>query len=147
MNEKILKATHGSEDHPLRIGEVEIPCYVLEDGTRVLTQGGFTGALGMARGGSMIAGMNRLELFVSRKAINPFISNQIAERIGNPIQFMTPAGVRAHGFDANLLAELCEAVLKAREAGVLQQQQMGIAAKCEILVRGFARVGSVALVD
>ena len=42
------------------IGDVEIPCYVLEDGRRVLTQGGFTGALGMARGGSMIAGMNHL---------------------------------------------------------------------------------------
>jgi hypothetical protein len=34
---------------------------------------GFTGALGMARGGSMVAGMNRLQLFVSRKGINSFI--------------------------------------------------------------------------
>src|SRR3954447_17260583 len=30
----VLQATHGSPDHPLKIGEVEIPCYVLEDGTR-----------------------------------------------------------------------------------------------------------------
>ena len=25
------KATHGSLDHPLKIGDLEIPCYVLED--------------------------------------------------------------------------------------------------------------------
>jgi hypothetical protein len=144
---KMLKATHGSSNHPLKIGDAELPCFVLEDGTRVLSQGGFSGALGMARGGSMIAGMNRLELFVSRKSVNPFISNEIAERFANPIAFITPEGARANGFEATLLHDLCEAVLKAREAGALQKQQLGIAAKCEILVRGFARVGIVALVD
>jgi hypothetical protein len=144
---KILKATHGSENHPLRIGDAQIPCYVLEDGTRVLTQAGFTSSLGMARGGSMIAGMNRLELFVSRKGVNPYISNELVERISNPIPFVTPEGIRAIGFEATLLADICEGVLKAREAGALQTQQLGIAAKCEVLVRGFARVGIVALVD
>lgn len=143
----LLKATHGSEDHPLIIGDMSIPCYVLENGTRVLSQAGFTGALGMARGGSMIAGMNRLELFVSRKGISSFVSSELVERISNPIPFITPEGVRAHGFEATLLADICEAVLKAREAGALQTQQLGIAAKCEILVRGFARVGIIALVD
>lgn len=144
---KPAQATHGSEDHPLTIGDIEIPCYVLENDIRVLTQGGFTSAVGMARGGSMIAGMNRLQLFVGRKGISPFISNELVERIANPIPFFTPTGGRAYGFEATLLADVCEAVLKAREAGALQMQQRGIAAKCEILVRGFARVGIIALVD
>lgn len=144
---KVLKATHGSADHPLVIGDVQIPCFVLEDGTRVLTQGGFSGALGMAIGGSMIAGMNRLQLFVSRSRINAFVTKDLADRFANPIRFTPPDGGRAYGFEATLLADLCEAVLKAREAGILQKQQEGIAAKCELLVRGFARVGIVALVD
>lgn len=144
---KMLKATHGDAGHPLKIGDAELPCYVLEDGTRVLTQGGFTGALGMARGGSMIAGMNRLQLFASRKSINPYISNELAQRFANPIDFITSEGNRAKGFEATLLHDICEAVLKARQAGGLQKQQLGIATKCEILVRGFARVGIVALVD
>jgi hypothetical protein len=144
---KPARATHGSEDHPLIIGDIAIPCFVLENDIRVLTQGGFTGALGMARGGSMVAGMNRLQLFVSRKGIKSFIPKDLVERIANPIPFITPTGVRAHGFEATLLADVCEAVLKAREAGALQAQQLGIAAKCEILVRGFARVGIIALVD
>ncbi len=147
IGKKVLRATHGSTDHPLRIGEAQIPCFVLEDGTRVLTQIGFTSAIGMARGGSMIAGLNRLELFVSKGRINRFLDNELVERFGKPIPFITPGGTRANGFEATLLADLCEAVLKAREAGELQKQQLGIAAKCEILVRGFARVGIVALVD
>ena len=140
-------ATHGSVEHPLRIGDIEIPCYVLKDGTRVITQNGFTEALGMARGGSMVAGMNRLELFVSRGRINRYTTNELVEQFAAPISFLTTEGNRANGFEATLLADLCEAVLQAREAGVLQNQQLGIAARCELLVRGFARVGIVALVD
>jgi len=144
---KILRATHGSADRPLVIGDFEIPCYVLEDGTRVLSQGGMTEALGMAAGGSMVAGMNRLELFVSRPRINPFISKEVFDRIANPIPFAPADGFRASGFEATLLPDICEAVLKARSAGKLQTQQLGIANRCELLVRGFARVGIIALVD
>ena len=38
MSDKPLKAKYGSVDKPLKIGDIEIPCYVLEDGTRILTQ-------------------------------------------------------------------------------------------------------------
>ncbi|GBR19907.1 P63C domain-containing protein [Asaia spathodeae] len=144
---RLVKATHGSTEHPLVIGDIQIPCFVLEDGRRVLTQGGFTDALGLARGGSMVAGMNRLELFVSRKKINPYINSALAERFSNPIEFITPSGYKALGFEAEALHDLCEAVLSARAAGVLQTQQLDIAFQCEILVRGFARVGIIALVD
>jgi hypothetical protein len=50
----ILRATHGSPDHPLRIGDIEIPCYVLEDGTRVLSQRGLQTGIGMSTGGRKI---------------------------------------------------------------------------------------------
>jgi len=39
------------------------------------------------------------------------------------------------------------AVLEARRAGELQKQQEHIAVQCEILLRGFARVGIIALID
>src|SRR5271165_5724398 len=47
LNEVPL-ATHGSPDRPLRIGAVEIPCFVLADGRRVLVQRHMIGALGMS---------------------------------------------------------------------------------------------------
>lgn len=141
------RAICGSQDRPLRIGEVSIPCYVLKDETRVLTASGMSEALGLARGGSMIAGMNRLELFVSRKLIKPFISNDLSERIRSPIVFLTPTGAKAYGYSAEIIVELCESILSARQAGVLQKQQLGIAQQSEILTRGLARVGIVGLVD
>jgi hypothetical protein len=145
--ETLPQAVCGSHDRPLRIGEISIPCYVLEDETRVLTVAGISDGLGLARGGSMVAGMNRLELFVARDRINPFISNELTERIHSPIVFVTPTGGKAYGYPAEVLVELCEAVLSARQAGVLQKQQLRFAAQCELVTRGLARVGIVGLVD
>ena len=45
--EKMHKATYGSPNKPLKIKDLEIPCYVLEDGTRVLVQSGMLKVIGM----------------------------------------------------------------------------------------------------
>lgn len=140
-------ATHGKDDHPLKIGEIEIPCYVLEDGRRVLAQRGMVTALGMSRGGSSKGGGDRLANFIGGKAIEPFINNELKCVINSPIQFVTPAGMIANAYDAQILADICEAVLKSREEKMLQSQQFHIAHQCEVLMRGFARVGIIALVD
>lgn len=142
------KATHGSSEHPLRIGNVEIPCYVLEDGRRVLSLGGMTKALGMSIGSAGGGEGDRLTSFASGKAISPFISNDLSSRMKTPIRFQAPTGgSAATGYEATILADLCEAVLEARQADALRPQQAHIAHQCEILLRGFARVGIIALVD
>ena len=145
--EALPRAIFGADDRPLCIGEMRIPCYVLDDERRVLTLSGMQEALAMARGGSMVPGMNRLELFASRERIKPFVSSSLGERIHSPIIFFTPSGQRAYGYDAEVLVELCEAVLSARATGSLQKQQLPIAQQCELIMRGLARVGIVALVD
>jgi hypothetical protein len=62
--------------------------------------------------------------------------------------FRFPGGGRtAYGFEATILADICDAVLAARKLGMLMPQQQHIADQCEMLVRGFARVGIIALVD
>lgn len=145
---KPLKATHGSADHPLRIGDAEIPCYVLEDGRRVLSLGGMVKALGMAPGSAGGGEGDRLASFAAGKSIFPFISNDLATMIKSPVRFQAPTGgTLATGYEATILADLCDAVLAARKAGALHRQQEHIAQQCEILVRGFARVGIIALVD
>ncbi|WP_414449064.1 P63C domain-containing protein [Burkholderia sp. 22PA0099] len=146
-NKALPKATHGSADHPLKIGDVEIPCYVLEDGTRVLSQRGMVAGLGMTYGSGQ-GGADRLTGFAGGKAISPFINNEMMALIQHPIRFAhSGGGGVANGYPATLLADICDAVLAARAAGSLQKQQEHIAAQCEILVRGFARVGIIALVD
>jgi hypothetical protein len=46
----IQKVAYGSENHPLKIGDLEIQAYVLEDNTRVLSQAGVNKALGRPEG-------------------------------------------------------------------------------------------------
>jgi P63C domain len=143
----LRRAVCGSQDEPVNVGGIEIPCYVLDDETRLLTVGGVSDGIGLARGGSMIAGMNRLELFISRNRIKPYVSNELAERIHSPIIFITPTGNKAYGYNAEILVELCEIILRARQDNVLQSQQMRIAQQCELLMRGLARLGIIGLVD
>lgn len=141
------RAVYGADDRPLVIGDMVLPCFVLDDERRVLTAGGMQQAMRIAAGGSMVKGMSRLELFASGKIISPFISSDLADRVRNPIIFLTPTGQKAYGYEAEVLVELCEAVLAARAEGKLQGQQRPIAQQCELIIRGLARVGIVALVD
>ena len=136
-----LKVIAGAPDSPLVIGDIEIPCYVLEDETRVLVQRGMAGAMGMSADSGA-----RIARFTSSKVIKPYISSNLKVVIDNPVKFLTPGGI-AHGYPATLLVDLCNAVLSAREAGILQHQQLHIARQCEVLIRGLASVGIIALVD
>ncbi|CAO4183164.1 hypothetical protein [Methylorubrum extorquens] len=140
-------AEFGSNDRPVRIGDMEMPCFVLGDERRILSATGMQASLGIAAGGSMKAGMSRLELFASGKLISPFISSGLADRVRNPTHFRTPNGNLAYGYEAETLVMLCEAVLTARHDDALQPQQYAIAHRCELIMRGLARVGIVALVD
>lgn len=150
------KATHGSENHPLAIGDVRIPCYVLEDGRRVLTRAGLQTGIGMSASGAIKAGEHRLALFVQGLAeraatADPSFSercNALATQLANPIRFKPKAVNSAWlGYEATILADLCDVILAARAGGHLTHLQDHFAVQAEILVRGFARVGIIALVD
>lgn len=144
--ERLVQATHGSPDRPLRIGQIEIPAYVLEDGRRVLAQKGMITALGMSPGGSS-HGQDRMVKFATQDRLKAFTSDKLKPGTLTPIEFRTPDGRRMLGYEATLLADICDAVLEARKHGALTEKQQHVAAQCEILVRGFARVGIIALVD
>ena len=145
MTDILLRATHGSPDRPLKIGEIDIPCYVLEDGTRVISGRGMQTALGLGqRHGAL------LKSFLSKINLKPFINQELAMALSEPVRFIRPGrgGKLAVGFEATVLADICDALLVARKEGdVLTPKQLVIAAQCEILTRAFAKVGIIALVD
>lgn len=148
-NRKLPRATHGSIEHPLTLGDVEIPCYVLEDGTRVLSLTGLINGLGISSG-STRTGDARIVQFVESELIKPYSKTDLAANLRSPIKFIPPHGGRsAYGYPATLLADICEAVLAARtaHASSMTANQAAVARQCEVLVRGFARVGIIALVD
>lgn len=63
-----------------------------------------------------------------------------------PIKFLQGKTIQT-GYDATALPLICDIWLKARDAGALQKQQLGKAKRAEILMRGLAHIGIVALVD
>ena len=83
VQEKILKAKYGSEKTPLQLGSLEIPCYVLEDGTRVFSGRGIHKVLtGESKSGSW------LSRFIKRSDLLDYFcarDNDIISRIENPI--------------------------------------------------------------
>lgn len=139
------KATHMGL---LKIGEAEIPCAVLSDGTRLLTQAGFLQALGRSskpKGRSQQV-TDGLPPFLATKSLKPLINEDILTSTV-PIAFITPTGGKALGFKADLLPRVCDLFLEARTLGLLTTQQQPLADQSEILVRALAKVGIVALVD
>jgi len=143
----VPKATHGAPDHPLKIpGLPDIPCYVLDDKRRVLVQRGMMDALDMKQGTAGRGGGDRLARFLATKSISHFVPNNLRDVIIEPIRFNVN-GTMAYGYEATILADICGAVLDARRLGKLNYQQDHIAERCEMLLRGFAKVGIIALVD
>ena len=141
------RAVCGGAEHPLKIGDIEIPCFVLDDGRRVIHQRGMVSALGMSRGGSSRGGGDRLAHFVGQKTLEPFVSNALVEVTRSPLLFRTERGAQAYGYEATVLAEICEAIVTAADEGKLSSQQEHIGAKARLLLKAFARVGIIALVD
>lgn len=132
----------------LHIGGMNIPCYVLDDGTRVISGRGMQEALKMvdeAEEGKKNSG-SRLTRYLEQKSIKPFIYKDKDYDHFNPILCFR-GDKRINGYEATVLADICEGFLDARKNIVLSPRQKIIAEQCEILIRGFARVGIVALVD
>ncbi|MCY3791019.1 MAG: P63C domain-containing protein [Gemmatimonadetes bacterium] len=145
--DKPLKVIAGAPDRPLVIGDIEIPCYVLEDETRVLSQRGLQSGIGMSTGGAS-AGAHRIAKFVGSLESKGIAIKDLTARSSSPIEFQPPGGGRtAYAYPAALLVDICKAVLLARDAGILTKQQEHIAKRCDILIRGLATVGVIALVD
>lgn len=145
---KTLETIAGASDRPLKIGDIEIPCYVLEDETRVVSQRGLQSGVGLSLGGSKQIGAPRMAEFIGLLEKKGIDTNNLAARLASPIEFQPPGGGRtAYGYEATVLADVCDAVAAARSARILQPQQKHIADRCDVLMRGFARIGIIAMVD
>jgi hypothetical protein len=122
-----------------------IPCYVLEDGTRVLSGSAMQNALKLQEDSDNKSG-TRLARYLGQKSLEPFIYKGKEPGHFDPIECYR-GDQKINGYEATVLADICESFLDARNEIKLSSRQTLIAEQCEILIRGFARVGIVALVD
>ena len=133
-------ATHEGD---LQIGDQRIACAVLEDGTRVINQGTLLATLGRnTRPKTSDAGP-----VVFAANLRPFISPELEEGLRDTVVYRTHTGARSVGYRAELLPAICEVYLDARAEEKLFYNQQRAARAAEILLRGLARVGIIALVD
>jgi hypothetical protein len=140
-------AKFGAPDRPLRLGRIEIPCYVLDDGRRVLVQRGLQGGLGMSEGGGKGGARKIVELLESlaEKGID---INGLTARANSPIKFVPPHGGKAaDGYEATILPDLCAVFIEAGRRDVLGKRSAHLAERAALLQHSFATVGIIALVD
>jgi P63C domain len=142
-------ALYGSPEKPLRIGDIEIPCYVLSDGRRVFVQLGLQLGIGFSRSGGK-GGSRRLVDFMGSLERKGIDTKDLSARANSPIKFTIQAGLgltRAHGYDATILPDICAVVIEADQRGKLEARQKHLAQRCAVLQHGFATIGIIALVD
>ena len=147
-NADVPKATHSGE---LLIGDRVIPCAVLEDQTRVLTQRGFSVALGRNQNPNK-GSIAELPVFISAANLKPFIDEDLL-RSSEPVKFKMAEGSGgiggniALGYQAELLPAVCNVYLKAQQALKLKKSQEHVAEMARIVLNAMATVGIIALVD
>lgn len=139
-----------THDGVLQIGPMSIQCSVLSDETRVLSVTAVSRLFASKRKGRRHGDGSSLQLppFLDSQNIKPFLPEDLLRPLARPILYKSKQGGRtAFGYEATLLPQICEVILDAHKQGVLRSTQQPLADAAETLLRGFARVGIVALVD
>lgn len=146
-----------SHTGPLRIADIEFEAAVVRDGeriVRVVSETKFMEAMGMYRSGALSTRRQRdktgaqTPLFLAHKNLKPFIDKHLGGVHYEPFKYITTSsGKVAHGILDEVIPKVCEVWIDADRAGVLGERQKLIAAKADILLRGFAHVGIRALID
>jgi len=133
----------------LKIGDREIPCSVLDNGLRVFSARGVSRVVGSRSKGSKSRaddGAPQLPPFLASSAVRPFIPDDLLAPLISPIQFRPLHGGRtAYGYEATVLPRICEVILDATRGNAIRTATL--AETAEVLLRGFAQVGIIALVD
>jgi len=88
----------------------------------------------------------------NNRVLSKYLGEELCEQILSPKQFeggYSPTkGPISTGYEATVLVNVCDAILKARRAGALKtEQEKRYAEYCEMVVRAFAKVGIIALID
>lgn len=140
-----MKATHEGK---LNIGDIELNCAVLNDGTRVITKSAVFKAFGRTKRGRIKGEIRvpNMPAFIDANNLQPFVGEDL-KGVLNQIDYIDKNGGEASGYNASILPLMCKMYLDARQAKALKTQQQSLARASEILLLGLSRIGIIALVD
>lgn len=146
----------------IKLGEFELPCYVLNDGARVLSQ---REVVKLISGGRSSGDLGQ---YLSAKSIQPYLpekfqikDNLLEINTGSTLEktdkispinksnalIFNVGSHRVNGIIASDIVDICNAYLRARQDGALQPNQGKIAEQCEIFISACAKTGIDAIID
>jgi len=140
---EVFEATHRGY---LNVAGVKIPCAVLKNGKRVISQTGLFTTFDRPRKGEKR--QEGLPSIIGAANLLPFVTDELRQKCG-AIHYFHTNGTIAVGHDADLIPLVCSLYLDANKAepSVLKDSQMKLVERSEILLRSLARVGIAGLID
>ncbi len=129
---------------------IDVECYVLNDEskTAVISQRGMGVALGFSQQGG-----GRLTRFIKGKAITPYLGLELKDKLENPLVFQgivtvsgTPSNKKLHGFNVDMLIDICKAIVSAEGDGKLTVKQANLARQSHTILNASAKAGIRGLV-
>lgn len=126
----------------LKIGDVELDCYVLADRRRLIHKRAMAKALGMKSEGG-----NVFTRAMSRKSLGSALPEDLKQKLASPVVFISVNGQETHGYEGSDLIEVCDAIWQAKKDGKLPPTQEALGLQAEIIIRSAAKIGIVALID
>lgn len=148
---QVIQATHKGEWTPSGT-DINIECYVLENGERVFSLRGTARTMGLKGGGALA-----LPRMLSANYIQDYLSEEIKkwmqETNEGKVQKVRPpeGGNSFHAFKASLLVDLADAFYKAKNDGVFDKPNMAyqreLAERLYNITLAFSKVGINAFID
>ena len=129
------------------IGNKELSCAVLDDGTRILTNTAVFQAFDRPRKGkpSEEYRLKNVPAFITANNLKPYIERELQEE-NYEVEYIRNGKIYT-GYKAEILPIICDIYLSARDDNVLTESQKPLAVASDILMRSLAKVGIVELID
>lgn len=148
---EIAKASHAAE---LDLNGFLLSCAVV-NGQRLFSERSLATAFGIKGGGAYWkrkkVGDGHLPEYLSAKYLRGFISKELVQKLSNATDYISVSGGKAKGIDATALADICDVFISAQKElaknNIDSEKIDLVAANAYKMIKGFAKVGIIALVD
>lgn len=147
---KILKATHSGE---LDLNGFILSCSVLENGIRVFSERSLANAFGIKGSGAFWKKKKVqnsesafLPEYLSANYLSDFISNELRKKFNGAFSYISKSKVISKGVEATILPDICDVYIQAQKK-IDNKNIDKVASTAYTMIRGFAHVGIIALVD
>lgn len=140
----ILKSTH---EGILKLGDIEVECHVLENSERILSSRDMLKAFDLQ---STQQNQSRaLATFFTRIKLISLSDKELSNHLSSPIRFarIGKGGKPTIGYMAELLPEICNAILKLNNRKYLPREYLKALERSRIILKSLSKIGIIALID